>query len=50
VKVIFIPKPGRGSYEMAKAFRPLSLTSFFLKTMERIVDQHIRTGPLKIFP
>jgi Reverse transcriptase (RNA-dependent DNA polymerase) len=31
-------------------FRPTSLTSFFLKTMERIVDQHIRTGPLESFP
>jgi Reverse transcriptase (RNA-dependent DNA polymerase) len=50
VKVIFIPKPGRDSYEMAKAFRPISLTSFFLKTMERIVDHKIRTGPLKRFP
>jgi Reverse transcriptase (RNA-dependent DNA polymerase) len=50
VKVIFIPKPGRDSYEMAKAFRPISLTSFFLKTMERIVDHNIRTGPLKRFP
>jgi hypothetical protein len=26
-----------------------SLTYFFLKTMERIVDKHIRTGPLKRF-
>jgi ribonuclease HI len=50
VKVIFIPKPGRDSYEMAKAFRPISLTSFFLKTMERIIDQYIRTGPLKRSP
>jgi hypothetical protein len=27
VKVIFIPKPGRDSYDMAKSFRPISLTS-----------------------
>jgi hypothetical protein len=47
-KVIFIPKPGRDSYVMAKALRPITLTS--LKTMERIVDQNIRTGPLKSFP
>jgi hypothetical protein len=33
VKVIFIPKPGRDTYEMAKAFRPISLTSFFFRTM-----------------
>jgi hypothetical protein len=50
VKVIFITKSGRVSYELPKAFRPISLTSLFLKTMERIVDQHIRTGPVKSFP
>jgi hypothetical protein len=46
VRVIFIPKPGRDPYEMAKSFRPISLTSFFLKTMERLVDSYIRAGPL----
>jgi hypothetical protein len=50
VRVIFIPKPGRDSYELAKSFRPISLTSFFLKTMERLVDSYIRAGPLKSFP
>jgi hypothetical protein len=29
VRVIFIPKPGRDSYELAKSFRPISLPSFF---------------------
>jgi hypothetical protein len=33
VRVIFIPKPGRTLYELAKSFRPMSLTSFLLKTM-----------------
>jgi hypothetical protein len=41
VRVIFIPKPGRDSYELAKSFRPISLTSFFLKTMERLVDSDV---------
>ena len=50
MKVIFIPKPSRDYYDLAKSFRPISLTSFLLKTMERIIDQHIRTGPLKRFP
>jgi ribonuclease HI len=36
-KVAFIPKPGRGDYTDVKAFRPISLTSFLLKTMERLV-------------
>jgi hypothetical protein len=49
VRVIFIPKPGRDSYELANSFRPISLTSFFLKTMERL-DSYIRAGPWKFFP
>jgi hypothetical protein len=50
LRVIFIPKPGRDSYELAKTFRPISLTSLFLKTMERLVDSNIRAGQLKSFP
>jgi hypothetical protein len=41
--IIFIPKPSRDAYELAKSFRPMSLTSFFLKTME-LVDSYIRPG------
>lgn len=41
-KVVFIPKPGRPSYAQAKAYRPISLSSFMLKTLERLVDRHIR--------
>jgi hypothetical protein len=50
VSVIFIPKPGRTSNELAESFRPIILLSFLLKTMERLVDQSIRMGPLKRFP
>jgi hypothetical protein len=54
LRVIFILKPGRDSYELAselaKSFRPKSLTSFFLKTMERLVDSYTRAEPLKSFP
>jgi hypothetical protein len=38
VKVVFIPKPGRNSYCGLRDFRPISLTSFLLKTMERLVE------------
>jgi hypothetical protein len=38
VKVVFIPKPGRYSYGRPKDYRPISLTSFLLKTMERLID------------
>lgn len=49
-KVVFIPKPGRDSYAQAKSFRPICLTSFLLKTLERIIDRHIRDGPLVKWP
>jgi hypothetical protein len=43
VKVTFIPKPGKVDYTEAKAYRPISLSSFLLKMMEKLVD---RTYPL----
>ena len=36
-KVIFIPKPGKTDYRVAKAYRPISLSNYFLKTLERLV-------------
>jgi len=45
-KVEFIPKPGKDSYKRASSWRPISLTSFWLKTMEQIIDWHIRTPAL----
>jgi hypothetical protein len=50
LKVIFIPKPERSSHELAKSFRPISLTFFLLKTMDRLVHLHIEKGPLKDYP
>jgi len=44
-RVTFIPKPGRNGHILAKDFRPISLTSFVLKTLERLIDSHIRTYP-----
>jgi hypothetical protein len=44
-----MPKPGRDLYELAESFRPISLTSFYLKTMERLVDSYIRAGLFKSF-
>jgi hypothetical protein len=38
VKVLFIPKPGRDYYGGPKDYRPISLTLFLLKTMERQID------------
>ena len=36
-RVVFLPKPGKPTYEEASSWRPISLTSFMLKTMERII-------------
>jgi len=50
VKVLFIPKPGRYSYCGPKYFRPISLTSFLLKTTERLVDRFLRDEILALQP
>jgi len=39
VKVVFIPNPDRNSCSGPRDFRPISLTSFLLKTMEKLVDR-----------
>jgi len=51
-KVAFIPKPGKADYTTctAKAFRPISLTSFLLKGLEKLVDRYLRSGPLMSIP
>lgn len=49
-KVVFIPKPGRSSYQVAKAFRPISLTSFLLKTVEKMVDRYLRDTSVLRYP
>jgi hypothetical protein len=50
VKVVFIPKPGRSSYCGPRDFRPISLTSFLLKTMDRLVDRYLRDEILALQP
>lgn len=47
---IFIPKPGKMSYSEMKSFRPISLRSFSLKTLEKLVDEYLKKGPLKSRP
>lgn len=43
VKVIFIPKSGKVGHSKAKDYRPISLTSFLLKIIERLLHLHIRS-------
>jgi hypothetical protein len=44
-RVVFIPKPGK-PLTQAKSLRPISLMSFVLKTLEKLLDRHIRGGVL----
>jgi hypothetical protein len=39
---MIIPKPGKANYTEAKAYRPISLSSFMPKMMEKLVDRHNR--------
>lgn len=48
--IIFIPKPGKEDYGDPKAHRPISLMSFMLKTLEKIIDKHIKSKYLTNFP
>ena len=43
IRVVFIPKPGK-PLTQAKSLRPISLMSFILKTLEKVLDRHIRDG------
>jgi hypothetical protein len=50
VQMTFIPKLGELDYTEAKAYRFISLSSLPLKTMEKLVDRHIRDDALTIRP
>jgi hypothetical protein len=43
VKVLYIPKAGTQNPEQPKSYRPISLTSFLLKSIEKMIDLHIRS-------
>ena len=49
-KVIFIPKPGKKDYTIHSSFRPISLSNYLLKGLERLavwrVDQALIEFPL----
>ena len=50
VKVLFIPKPSSNSYCGPRDLRPISLTLFLLKTIERLVDRFLRDEILALQP
>ena len=39
--VIFIPKQGKKSYQLAKSYRPISLSNYLLKGMEKLVVEQV---------
>jgi retron-type reverse transcriptase len=43
VNVVFIPKAGKRNTKEPKSYRPSSLTSFLLKTMEKMINIHLRS-------
>ena len=47
IKAVFIPKPGKPDYKTAKSFRPISLSSYLLKGMERTILWHLKETTLK---
>jgi hypothetical protein len=49
-KVIFIPKPGKKDYAQARSFRPISLTPFLLKGLEKIWAWQLEATVLKDNP
>ena len=49
-RVIFLPKPGKETYRSPKSFRPISLSNFLLKTLERLfvwdMDDQLKIHPI----
>jgi len=41
-RIVFLAKPGKDNYKNAKSFRPISLSSFVLKTMEKVIDRYMK--------
>ena len=50
IKAVFIPKPGKKDTMDPKSYRPISLTSFLLKGLERLIHWHITCTNLKQKP
>lgn len=50
VRAIFIPKPGKRDKTHPKAFRPISLTSVLLKTMEKVLSEFINSTYMQAHP
>ena len=48
--VLMLPKPGKPNYDEVKSFRPISLNSFLLKGLERLVLWELEDNALRRTP
>ena len=48
--IVFIPKTGKKPNDLPKSFRPITLSSFLLKTMEKMISHHIKKDNLSKLP
>ena len=42
--LVFIPKPGKKAYNQAKSYRPISLSNYLLKTLERLAGWKMKAA------
>ncbi len=49
-RVIFLPKAGKADYGDPRSFRPITLASFILKTLERLVQWQLESTELRLLP
>ena len=42
MKVVFIPKPGKEDYSIPKSYRPITLASYLVKGLEKVVKYRIQ--------
>ena len=47
MKVVFLPKEGKKDYGQAKSYRPITLSNFLLKGLERIIQWYINDNIIK---
>ena len=50
LRVVFIPKNNKPSFDNPKAFRPISLMNYFMKIMEKIILWRMEDVNLKLSP
>ncbi len=49
-KVVFIPKPGKADYSQPRSFRPITLSTFLIKVLERIILWELNSSTLAKAP